>query len=68
MKRQRIQFLVTCSIGYDTPAERREAIAAARENLLAVSGGRESRPVKATLVTVPRGTWHSARERRAVGL
>ncbi len=50
MKRERVQFLVTVSLGYDTRAERREAIAAARENLLAVSEGRTARPVKATLV------------------
>ncbi len=50
MKRERIQFLVTCSIGYSTPAERREAISESRENVLAVRTGFVSRPVKATLV------------------
>lgn len=50
MKRERVQFLVTCSLGYNTPAERREAIAAARENLLSVSEGRTARLVKATIV------------------
>ncbi len=55
MKRERIQFLVTCSIGYSTPAERREAIATARQDLLAVRtcGIPGSRPVRATLVKKP---------------
>ncbi len=50
MKRERIQFLVTCSIGYETPAERRYCVAASRDNLLAVSEGHLTRPIKATLV------------------
>ncbi len=75
MKRERIQFLVTCSIGYTTRAERREAIAAAREDVLATSTGPISRPVRATLVKHPhlrpislRKSWDRMEESRRLRL
>lgn len=50
MKRERVQFLVTVSLGYETPAGRRYAVKTARNCLLGTELAHVARPVKATLV------------------
>ncbi len=53
MKRERVKFLVTVSIGYETRADRREALKTAKEDMTDVStlgSNCRSRVVRAVLV------------------
>ena len=50
MKREKVHFLVTATIGYNTPSERVGAIREARENLLSVRTRGVAEPKRAVLV------------------
>lgn len=54
MKRERIYLLVTVSVRHDgTPADCREAIAAAKENVMAVRESNRAEPKRVTLSRRP---------------
>ena len=59
MTTERIQLLVTVTIKHDgTPADRREAIAEARENVMAVKMLGRAVPKRVTLVKPPKPSYH----------